>query len=143
MSIETIKQPLPGERVVALAPQTLTEAHDWLLRRPHLFPGRSLTAATLEGRQTWAARHVSLRGQAFTAGVVRGLEATLVPGSTPRIDAARLALQQGVGLCVTGEDVRVPRGASTRFGTLPGVAASAIPSNAIPRPCCATCVKAM
>ncbi len=122
MSIETIKQPLPGERVVALAPQTLTEAQDWLLRRPNLFPGRSLTAATLEGRQAWAARHVTLRGQAFTAGVVRGLEATLVPGFTPRIDAARLALQQGVGLCVNGEDVRVPRGASTRFGTLPVVA---------------------
>ena len=87
MSVDTIKRPLPGERVLALSPETLTEAHDWLLRRPNLFPGRSLTAATLQGRQDWASHHVSLRGQAFTAGVVRGLEAAMHAAATARVDA--------------------------------------------------------
>jgi hypothetical protein len=122
VSIDTIKLPLPGERVLALAPETLSEAQDWLLRRPNLFPGRGLTAATLEGRQSWASHHVSLRGQAFTAGVVRGLEAALSEGTSSRIDGTRLTLQQGVGLCVSGEDVRVPRGANLSIGDLEVVA---------------------
>ena len=53
MSLRPIAQPLPGERVVALSPQNATEAAALWLRRPNVFPGRALTAATLQQRQQW------------------------------------------------------------------------------------------
>ena len=74
MSIKSIRNPLDGERVVALSPETANEAAtDWL-RRPNLFPGRALTAPTLEQRQRWQASRIVVRSQAFTRGVARGLE---------------------------------------------------------------------
>ena len=74
MSIKPIRNPLDGERVVALSPETANEAAtDWL-RRPNLFPGRALTAPTLEQRQRWQASRIVVRSQAFTRGVARGLE---------------------------------------------------------------------
>ena len=61
MSIKSIANPLDGERVVALSPETANEAAtDWL-RRPNLFPGRALTAPTLEQRQRWQASRIVVR----------------------------------------------------------------------------------
>lgn len=122
MSITPIKAPLPGERVLALAPEDVTQAAGWWLRRPNLFPGRALTAPTLSGRQAWAAAHVALRGQAFTPGVVQGLEAALIDGAGSGLADARLALMQGIALSADGEDVHLPHARELALDRLPVVA---------------------
>lgn len=106
MSITPIKASLPGEQLIHLAPENAVELARWWLRRPRLFAGRTLTGPTLEARQRWAAAHVALRGQALTAGVVRGLEAALI-ADTGGLASARVALMPGSGLTIDGEDVRV------------------------------------
>jgi hypothetical protein len=112
MSITAITRPLPGERVLALAPQDAVEAAVTWLRRPNLFPGRALTAPTLEARSRWAAGHVAQRGQAFTPGVVYGLEVgfALRPpeGGEGRTEVT-LHVAAGQGLAANGEDVVVLR----------------------------------
>lgn len=118
MSIERIDQPLQGERVVALSPEDAGRAAtDWR-RRPNLFAGRTLTDATLQGRQTWQAGRLSHRAQALTAGVVRGLEVFALPGS----GGARLLIEPGQGLAVDGEDVVLVRRIECRLSDLPVVA---------------------
>ena len=121
MSVTPIDRPLPGEHIVGLAPENAVDASRWWLRRPHLFAGRTLTGPTLSGRQAWAARHIALRGQAFTPGVVRGLECDLFE-SAGGLASARLALMQGQGLSVDGEDVRVLQALDVALADLPAVA---------------------
>ena len=55
MSITPIRLPLPGEQVLQLSPADAAEAATSWLRRPNLFPGRALTAPTLDARSHWAA----------------------------------------------------------------------------------------
>jgi hypothetical protein len=121
VSITPIDRPLAGEQVVGLAPENAADASRWWLRRPKLFAGRTLTGPTLSGRQDWAARHIALRGQAFTPGVVRGLETALF-NSAPGLAGSRLALMQGQGLSVDGEDVRVSQAVELALADLPAVA---------------------
>ena len=118
MTIERIDQPLQGERVVALSPEDASRAAtDWR-RRPNLFAGRTLTEATLQGRQAWQAGRLNHRAQALTAGVVRGLEVFALPGS----GGTRLLIEPGQGLAVSGEDVVLARRAECRLDDLPVVA---------------------
>ncbi len=121
MSITPIDRPLPGEHIIGLAPEDAADASRWWLRRPHLFAGRSLTGPTLSARQDWAARHIALRGQAFTPGVVHGLEAALF-NNAGGLAGSRLALMQGQGLSVDGEDVRVLQALELALADLPVVA---------------------
>ena len=121
MSITPIARPLSGEHLVGLAPEDGADASRWWLRRPNLFAGRTLTAPTLSGRQDWAARHIALRGQAFTPGVVRGLESALF-NTAGGLAGTRLALMQGQGLAADGEDVRVPQALEVALADLPVVA---------------------
>ena len=78
-TITPLLHPLPGEQLLALSPASAEEAARTWRRRPNLLPGRSLTASALEIRQQLAAGVGVLQGQAFTAGVVRGLEVELLP----------------------------------------------------------------
>ena len=118
MSIERIDQPLQGERVVALSPEDASRAAtDWR-RRPNLFAGRTLTEATLQGRQAWQAGRLNHRAQALTAGVVRGLEVF----SLPAVGGARLLIEPGQGLAVDGEDVVLVRRVECALDDLPVVA---------------------
>jgi hypothetical protein len=118
VTIERIDQPLQGERVVALSPEDASRAAtDWR-RRPNLFAGRTLTDATLQGRQAWQAGRLSLRAQALTAGVVRGLEVFALPGS----GGSRLLIEPGQGLAVDGDDVVLVRRTECRLNDLPVVA---------------------
>ncbi|HRV77651.1 MAG TPA: hypothetical protein P5537_06100 [Thauera sp.] len=121
MSIRPIRHPLPGERILALAPEDAAEAARWWLRRPNLFAGRTLTGPTLSARQDWAAAHVALRGRAFTAGVVQGLETALADVGSG-LGGSRIALMQGSGLGASGEDVHVARAHEFELGSLPVVA---------------------
>lgn len=123
MSIRSIVDPLAGERIVALSPETATEAaSDWR-RRPHLFPGRALTADTLKQRQQWQAGHIAERGQDWTAGVVDGLQVEAAPvASTSGFAAVHLKVAQGRGLAVSGEDVVLNRAISCLLADVPVVA---------------------
>ena len=126
MSTTAIVSALPGERLIALSPRDDNEAAATWLRRPNLFPGRTLTAATLEDRQLWAAGRLAQRGQAYTAGVVEGLEVGAVwdpTGARPvGLPAVRLQIAAGRGLAVSGEDVVLPRDIDADLFGVPVVA---------------------
>jgi len=125
MGITPITRPLPGERVLALWPDDRAAAAVTWLRRPNLFPGRALTAPTLDARAAWEAGRVAQRGQAFTPGVVRGLEVGTtvdVPveeGGRPEV---RLHLGAGLGLAAGGEDVVLLHEVEAQLWGLPVVA---------------------
>lgn len=124
MSITPIEAPLPGERLLGLAPEDATQAARWWLRRPNLFAGRTLTAPTLSGRQAWAAAHVALRARAFTPGVVQGLETALIADGAAGsgLGDTRLALMQGIALAADGEDLHLPQAHELALARLPVVA---------------------
>lgn len=123
MSINKIQQALPGERVVALSPEDATSAAtDWL-RRPNLFSGRALTASALDQRQRWQAGRIAQRGQAFTAGVVRGMEVSHpLARDGSDMSPLRVFVEPGLGLGVSGEDVVIVRRAQFLLSNLPVVA---------------------
>ncbi|HKJ01384.1 MAG TPA: hypothetical protein VJ997_02985, partial [Longimicrobiales bacterium] len=125
MSIKAITRPLPGERVIAVAPEDAPAAAATWLRRPNLFPGRALTAPTLEARARWSAGRVTQRGQAFTPGVVRGLGVDYVIGDAPEGTArrsVRLHVSAGQGLSAMGEDVVITAPVVADLWALPVVA---------------------
>ena len=121
MNIKPIT-PLPGERVVALSPEDATAAAtDWL-RRPNPFPGRALTDFTLQDSQRWQAGHIAVRGQAFTPGIAHGLETShLVEVTGEASSRARLFIEAGQGLSVSGEDVVLTRRMECLLRDLPVV----------------------
>jgi hypothetical protein len=128
VSIKPIGNPLNGERVVALSPEAANEAAtDWL-RRPNLFPGRALTAPTLEQRQRWQASRIVVRSQAFTRGVIRGLEVayTVEPDPAGPGSIVRLQVAPGRALAASGEDVVLPTPIELRLADLPVVAEPAV-----------------
>ena len=128
MSIKSIGNPLDGERVVALSPETANEAAtDWL-RRPNLFPGRALTAPTLEQRQRWQASRIVVRSQSFTRGIARGLEVgyTVEPGPGGPGSVVRLQIAAGRALAASGEDLVLPTPVDIRLADLPVVAEPAV-----------------
>ncbi len=124
MSISPITTPLGGEQVVDLWPADAATATVTWMRRPNLFAGRALTAPTLEARSKWATGQVVLRGQAFTPGVVDGLETgyTVTPAGDSGRPTVRLQVAAGRGLAASGEDLRIPRGVEVDFYGLPVVA---------------------
>ena len=124
MSITPIRLPLPGEQVLQLSPADAAEAATSWLRRPNLFPGRALTAPTLDARSHWAAGHIVQRGQAFTPGVANGLELDYVitaPTETGARPSVRVHIASGRGLAVSGEDVWLARNIDADFYGLPVV----------------------
>ena len=119
-TITPLLHPLPGEQLLALSPASAEEAARTWRRRPNLLPGRSLTASALEIRQQWAAGVGVLQGQAFTAGVVRGLEVELLPArETSAAGSARLRISPGQGLAVSGEDVVLSQAVEVALDELP------------------------
>jgi hypothetical protein len=125
VSITPITTPLPGEQVVQLSPADANEAAVTWLRRPNLFAGRALTAPTLDARSRWAAGHVVVRGQAFTPGVVRGLELgfrVTPPAETGARAQVVLQISAGRGLATSGEDVWLARAIELDFFGLPVIA---------------------
>lgn len=123
MSTTTIRGALAGERVIGLSPASATEAaSDWR-RRPHVFPGRALTAGALTQWQAWQAGHLALRGQDWTAGVVEGLELSvqLLPDATG-FEAVELELGRGLALATSGEDLVLQQPLRCRLADVPVVA---------------------
>ncbi|MBL0424006.1 hypothetical protein [Ramlibacter alkalitolerans] len=122
MSITPIRDPLAGERVVGLSPGSATEAaSDWR-RRPHVFPGRALTAGALAQWQAWQSGHLATRGQDWTPGVVDGLE---VQAQTPEGGSSadvEVQVARGLGLAATGEDLVLTRPLRCLLADVPVVA---------------------
>src|SRR5687768_8141433 len=77
MKPRRIAAPLEGEHLVAVYPRSAEEMAVAWHRRLNLFTGRSLTAPALEIEQVGRAGRFTLRGQALSSGVIRGLEARL------------------------------------------------------------------
>jgi hypothetical protein len=122
VTIEAISDPLDGERVIGLSPQSANEAAiDWL-RRPNIFPGRALTQGALQQSQAWAAGHIAKRGQDWVAGVVSGLEVQSQAVAGTGFAATRLQVAQGRGLAVSGEDVVLNRTLQCLLSDVPVVA---------------------
>ncbi|WP_190285596.1 hypothetical protein [Montanilutibacter psychrotolerans] len=125
MSINVITHPLPGERVLDLSPPDAIAAAVAWRKRPNLFAGRALTAPTLESRAQWTAGRIAQRGQAFTAGVLRGFEVDYSIDPPPAADnraRVRLQISPGQGLAQSGEDVVSMRALDVDFWGLPVVA---------------------
>jgi hypothetical protein len=121
VSIETITSPLPGERVVGLSPGDAGEASITWLRRPNLFPGRALTAASLQQRQQWQAGRIVERASTWVAGIDDGLELQ-VSLTGPGLAGVRLTVSKGLGLAASGEDVVLQRPLSCSLADVPVVA---------------------
>jgi len=122
VSITPIRDPLAGERVIALSPSTATQAASVWLRRPNIFPGRALTQNALNQAQAWAAGHIAKRGQDWVPGVVDGLELAALPVQGTGFAATRLRISPGRALCVSGEDVVLTRVLECSLADVPVVA---------------------
>lgn len=127
MSTTAITRPLPGERVLELSPDTpLAAAQTWL-RRPNVFAGRALTAPTLAARSAWMAGRIAQRGQAYTPGVVQGLELGYeIRASAAARPEVRLRIAAGRGLAASGEDVVLAQEQEADWWSLPVVAPPAV-----------------
>lgn len=127
MSITAIQRPLPGERVLELSPDSPLGAAQTWLRRPNLFAGRALTAPTLDARSAWMAGHITQRGQAYTAGVVNGLELGFeIRAAGDARAEVRLRIAGGRGLAASGEDVVLAQEIEADLWSLPVVAPPAL-----------------
>ena len=111
MNVTPIKYPLGGEAALAVVPRLAREVSDanWR-RRVNLFTGRALSDVALRLEQQERAGHLATLGQAFSYGVVAGLE----PSFTLSSDVSgnpfhSLQISPGAGLAATGEDVMVTR----------------------------------
>lgn len=130
MTIQTIASPLPGERVLGLSPGNAEEAALTWLRRPNLFPGRALTAASLQQRQQWQAGHLVQRASTWVAGVDTGLEVQFATdNSTPGATDVIVTVGRGLALSASGEDVVLQRPLHCRLSDIPVVAPPGFFSN--------------
>lgn len=107
---KTIPDPALGERALAVHP-TITpggdaadfEAQAWG-RRTRYVTGRSVTDLALQVDQRNVEGHVPTAGQRLEPGVVVGLEVTIEGTRAEPV----LHIAPGIGVCLNGEDVRIP-----------------------------------
>jgi hypothetical protein len=121
VTIQTIASPLPGERVLGLSPGTAAEAALTWLRRPNLFPGRGLTAASLQQRQQWQAGHLVQRASTWLAGIDTGMEVQFA-SEGPAPGVVTVTVDRGLALSASGEDVVLQRPLHCRLVDIPVVA---------------------
>jgi hypothetical protein len=109
MIVTPIRDPLAGERLVAVDPD-MAPSVSTVHRRLNFFTGRALTDVALTVEQQWRGGRLALRGQMGSAGVVRGLEITL--------DGDTLQVEPGMGIAASGETVVVPKAQRARLRDL-------------------------
>ncbi len=112
MKIYPIADPLSEEKLadVVPAPRPVV-SDDTRVARLNLFPGRNLTAEALQREQAARVWPIERRGQAVTAGVVNGMEVTLMGNTALQIAA-------GQGLCQSGIDVMIDRAVTVQVKDL-------------------------
>ena len=101
MTVTAIDSALPGEHVLAVAPQITYPSVDagWL-RHLRLFTGRALDDVALTGEQDARAGRLAVLGQTLAPGIISGLEASYEPDG-----GGMFHITAGYGLLPTGEDV--------------------------------------
>jgi hypothetical protein len=117
MRVTLIRNPLPGEGVVAIDPPLDPVARPGWRRRLNLYTGRALTDAALTIEQYARGSRLALLGEALEPGVVAGL----TPALEPAVGDAAPVLQvaAGLGLTAAGEDVIVPAALRVALSDVP------------------------
>ena len=111
-----LERALEGERILAIEPPLARDPAAGWRQRLNLFPGRQLTRAALELEQAGRDGHLALLARALSAGVVRGLEVSLMAsGEAP----ARLELAAGWGVTTAGQIITVDRPRRLRLADIP------------------------
>jgi hypothetical protein len=117
-----ITRPVQDEHVLATDPVMAPQQPGVWLKRIRAFMGRALAAEALTAEQDARAGRLLLRGQSVSAGVVRGLDVQIEPGSAALAGAqAILHVGSGFGLARSGEDVSVQTARRLRIADLPAL----------------------
>jgi hypothetical protein len=103
MVVSAIVNPLDGEHVIGVSPKATPQVNAWN-RRLNLFAGRSLSDIALTIEQNGRAGSLATRGQMVSPGVLSGLQIGL-----DKNDPRTLHVAAGTGICLSGEDVVVPK----------------------------------
>jgi hypothetical protein len=105
--------PLPSEKLLSVLPVPAPFVADPLrLSRPNLFPGRHLSADTLERGMDSVLTPLAARGAAVQEGLLSGLEVTSA-------DPSQLTIAQGRGLCADGSTLGLPQDITVSLADLP------------------------
>lgn len=122
MKVTPIDDPVVGEQILAVQPAMAPYPDaDWR-QRLHYFTGRALTHTALRLEQQWRSGHVATLGQAFSPGVVTGLEA--VAAQSPA--GVVIEIAAGTGLAASGEVVTVNRNQRVLLEDIPVYAPAAL-----------------
>lgn len=111
MSIELIRQPLPGESMVAIEPELLQTVDPGWRHRMSLYTGRALTDLALTAEQGYRSGRIALLSQLVTRGIANGLEAAVTSAGNVRVNP-------GYGFTAQGEDVTLARQLQTTLDAL-------------------------
>ncbi|GAA4049437.1 hypothetical protein [Parerythrobacter jejuensis] len=111
---------LAGEHALATDPPMARSTGGFWRRRVRPFDGRSLSHTALEAEQVGSGGIQRLRGQAVSAGVIKGLSVARLNTGSPDYHRS-IQLFEGNGLARSGEDVRV-RGRTLNLHDLPVLA---------------------
>jgi hypothetical protein len=103
MKVQPVSHPLAGEEIVAVQPEMKPTVDAGWRRRLNLYAGRSLSDTALTAEQRARAARLALLGEAVTPGVVTGLAI----GFETQSGDSFFHLSPGLGITVTGEDVRL------------------------------------
>jgi hypothetical protein len=111
MNVTPIRNPLPGEVVVAVEPPLAAQVDaSWWRRRLNLFTGRALSDISLRMEQDHRAGRIATLGQSVSPGVVAGLNVDVrVEQDAAAAPYYEIYVSPGVGIAAGGEDVTVAR----------------------------------
>jgi len=107
MKVFPIDDPVVGEQILTVQPAIAPYPDAGWRQRLQYFTGRALTHTALRLEQQWRSGHAATLGQAFSPGVVTGLEA--VAAESPA--GVVIEIGPGTGLAASGEIVTVNRNA--------------------------------
>lgn len=108
MKVKPIRDPVAGERVVAVSPEMAPTVRSEWHRRLNLYPGRTLSHRALTVEQEQRAGRLATHGQRLSPGVISGLEVDLELDDGDGGNRV-FVVAPGHGLTATGEDVALPR----------------------------------
>src|SRR5215472_14695641 len=101
MPATPITNPLPGEELLGVDPPLQQQVDPGWRHRLALFTGRALSDTALDGEQLYRAGLLATLGQAVSAGVVKGLVASLEVSGTATVTTAAVAAGNKVSIPVS------------------------------------------
>lgn len=137
-----IRDPLPGERLLAVVPTpapqvdpeaaTSAETRGFWRRRLRPYAGRTLTADALNTEQRHRGGLLAARGQLVSAGVITGLDVVLQSETTEDGVEWFYNIGAGTGVTAYGEDVSILKPIRIPIGVATVHAPRVVPPEAIP-----------